>query len=53
MNGVIDLFLAGVILAGLPGALVWAFGLLFGIDLIFGGSALLALALDARKAAIK
>ena len=51
VNGVIDLVLAGVILAGLPGTLVWAFGLIVGIDLMFGGSALVALALDARKTA--
>ena len=51
VNGVIDLVLAGVIISGLPGTLVWALGLLVGIDLVFGGSTLIAMALDARKTA--
>jgi uncharacterized membrane protein HdeD (DUF308 family) len=33
----------------LPGTLVWAFGLLVGIDLMFGGASLIAVALEARK----
>jgi uncharacterized membrane protein HdeD (DUF308 family) len=48
-SGVIDLFLAGVIFAGLPGTAAWAIGLLIGINLVFGGSALIAMALHARK----
>ena len=51
VNGVIDLILAGIIIFGFPGTLVWAFGLLVGIDLMFGGAALIAVALEARKAA--
>ena len=38
MNGVIDLILAEIIISGLPGTLVWALGLLVGIDLLFGGA---------------
>jgi uncharacterized membrane protein HdeD (DUF308 family) len=53
VNGVIDLVLAGVIISGLPGTLVWALGLLVGIDLVFGGSTLIAIALEARKTAFK
>jgi uncharacterized membrane protein HdeD (DUF308 family) len=49
VNGVIDLILAGVIISGFPGTLVWAFGLLLGIDMIFGGASLVAMALEARK----
>lgn len=49
-NGVIDLVLAAIILFGLPGTLVWALGLLVGIDLIFGGAALVAMASHARSA---
>ena len=49
VNGVIDLILAGIIIAGLPGTLVWAFGLLVGIDMMFGGASLIAMALEARK----
>jgi uncharacterized membrane protein HdeD (DUF308 family) len=48
-SGIIDLFLAGVIFAGLPGTAAWAIGLLIGINLVFGGSALIAMALHARK----
>jgi uncharacterized membrane protein HdeD (DUF308 family) len=51
VNGVIDLILAAIIIAGFPGTLVWAFGLLVGIDLLFGGGSLVAMALQARKAA--
>jgi uncharacterized membrane protein HdeD (DUF308 family) len=48
-NGVIDLVLAGIVIAGLPGTLAWALGLLVGIDMIFGGGSLIAMALDARS----
>lgn len=50
VNGIIDLILAGIIISGLPGTLVWALGLLIGIDMVFGGAALIAMALEARKA---
>lgn len=50
-NGILDLILAGIIISGLPGTLVWALGLLVGIDMIFGGGSLIAMALDARKSA--
>ena len=50
-NGVIDLVLAGIVIAGLPGTLTWALGLLVGIDMIFGGASLIAMALTARRAA--
>ena len=49
VNGVVDLFLAGVIIAGLPGSAVWVLGLIVGIDLLFGGISLVGMALDARK----
>lgn len=49
LNGVLDLILAGVIVTGLPGTLVWALGLLVGIDLLFGGASLIAMAMEARK----
>ena len=48
MNGVIDLILAGIIISGFPGTLVWALGLLVGIDLLFGGAALIAMASATR-----
>jgi len=50
-SGLIDLVLAVIILAGLPGTAAWALGLLVGINMIFGGWALFLLALGARKAA--
>ena len=49
VSGIIDLFLAGIIFAGLPGTAAWAIGLLIGINLVFGGSALIAMALHARN----
>jgi uncharacterized membrane protein HdeD (DUF308 family) len=50
-SGVVDLFLAAIIFAGLPGTAAWAIGLLIGVNLVFGGSALIAMALHARKIA--
>jgi uncharacterized membrane protein HdeD (DUF308 family) len=50
INGIIDLVLAAVIISGLPGSLLWALGLLVGIDLVFGGWSLIVMALAARKA---
>ncbi|HJT08719.1 MAG TPA: HdeD family acid-resistance protein [Stellaceae bacterium] len=52
VNGVIDLVLAALVLAGLPGSSAWALGLLVGIDLVFGGSSLIAMALAARQPAV-
>jgi uncharacterized membrane protein HdeD (DUF308 family) len=49
VSGIVDLIVAAIILFGLPGSAAWALGLLVGIDLIFGGSALVAMALHARK----
>jgi uncharacterized membrane protein HdeD (DUF308 family) len=51
VSGIVDLILAGIIFAGLPGTAVWALGLLVGINLAFGGAALIAMALAARNPA--
>jgi len=51
VSGIIDLVLAVMILAGLPITAAWALGLLVGINMIFGGAAMIAMALHARKAA--
>jgi len=51
VSGIIDLVLAAFIFAGLPSTAAWAIGLLVGINMVFGGSALIAMALQARKAA--
>jgi len=48
-SGIIDLAIAAIILLGLPGSAAWALGLLVGINLAFGGAALIAMALHARE----
>ena len=48
-SGIIDLIIAAIILFGLPGSAAWALGLLVGINLTFGGAALIAMALHARE----
>jgi uncharacterized membrane protein HdeD (DUF308 family) len=48
VSGIVDLILAGIIVAGLPGTALWALGLLVGINLIFGGVAMIGMALAAR-----
>jgi uncharacterized membrane protein HdeD (DUF308 family) len=50
-SGLVDLLLAVLILTGLPSSAAWAIGLLVGINMIFGGWALVLLSLAARKAA--
>ncbi|MGA7538842.1 MAG: HdeD family acid-resistance protein [Steroidobacteraceae bacterium] len=47
-SGTLDLALGGILLAGLPGSAVWALGIIIGINMIFGGWALIAMALAAR-----
>ena len=51
VSGLIDLILAAMIFLGLPGTAAWAIGLLVGINMVFGGSALISMALQARSAA--
>jgi uncharacterized membrane protein HdeD (DUF308 family) len=50
-SGVVDLILAVIILAGLPGTAAWALGLLVGINMLFGGTSMIAMALHARASA--
>ena len=52
LSGIVDLALAAIILSGLPGTAAWAIGLLVGINMVFGGIALIAMALHARNAAV-
>lgn len=47
--GIMDLIVAAIIIAGLPGSALWAIGLLVGINLLFGGATLIGVALAARK----
>jgi uncharacterized membrane protein HdeD (DUF308 family) len=48
--GIVDIVIAGLIIAGLPGSALWAIGLLVGINLLFGGMSLIGMALAARNA---
>jgi uncharacterized membrane protein HdeD (DUF308 family) len=43
--------LASIIFLGLPGTASWAIGLLVGINMVFGGSAIISMALLARTTA--
>ena len=45
VSGIVDLFLAAVILAGLPGTVAWALGLIVGINMVFGGASMIGMAL--------
>jgi uncharacterized membrane protein HdeD (DUF308 family) len=47
-SGIVDLVLAAIILFGLPWSAAWAIGLLVGINMMFGGVALIAMAMTAR-----
>jgi uncharacterized membrane protein HdeD (DUF308 family) len=51
VSGVVNLVLAAMILGGFPATAAWALGLLVGINLIVSGSALVAIALQARPPA--
>lgn len=46
--GLMDIIIAAIIIAGLPGSALWALGLLVGINLLFGGATLIGVALAAH-----
>jgi uncharacterized membrane protein HdeD (DUF308 family) len=46
-SGIVDVVLGVILFAGLPGTAVWALGLLIGINMFFGGWALILMALSA------
>jgi uncharacterized membrane protein HdeD (DUF308 family) len=48
-SGAVDLGLAAYILFGLPVVAPWALGLMVGVNLVFGGAAMIALAERAHK----
>src|SRR3954467_1589695 len=50
VSGLMDILIAFLIIAGLPGSAEWAIGLLVGINLMLGGASLVGMALAARKA---
>jgi uncharacterized membrane protein HdeD (DUF308 family) len=47
-SGIVDVFLAALILAGLPGTIGWALGLIVGINMVFGGTSMIGMALAAH-----
>ena len=47
--GLMDILIAFLIIAGLPGSAEWAIGLLVGINLVLGGASLVGMALAARN----
>ena len=49
VSGLMDILIAGIIIAGLPGSALWAVGLLVGINMVFGGATLIGMALAARN----
>jgi uncharacterized membrane protein HdeD (DUF308 family) len=49
MSGIIDLILGVIIFAGLPETAMWAIGLLVGINMLFGGGALIGMGSHARS----
>jgi uncharacterized membrane protein HdeD (DUF308 family) len=48
-SGIVDLSLAAFILIGLPATAAWALGLILAVNLVFGGGALIGMALAARE----
>ena len=47
-SGIVDLSLVVVILIGLPTTSTWAIGLIVAVNLLFGGGAMIGMALAAR-----
>jgi uncharacterized membrane protein HdeD (DUF308 family) len=50
-SGLLDVALGVILFAGLPGTALWALGLLIGLNMLFGGWALILMALYARPSA--
>jgi len=49
-SGAVDLALAALVAVGLPATAPWAIGVLVGINMVFGGSAMITMALYAHTA---
>jgi uncharacterized membrane protein HdeD (DUF308 family) len=49
-SGILDVILGLLLFVGLPGTALWALGLLVGLNMLFGGWALILMALHARPA---
>lgn len=50
-SGIVDVVLAIVLFLGLPGTALWLLGIVLGVNLLFGGFALIMMALHARPKA--
>jgi uncharacterized membrane protein HdeD (DUF308 family) len=48
-SAIFNLILAAIGIAGLPGGVAWALWLLVGINIVFGGLALIAMAMARRS----
>jgi uncharacterized membrane protein HdeD (DUF308 family) len=48
-SGIVDLSLASIILIGLPATVTWAIGAIVGVNLMFGGVAMIQMALAERR----
>lgn len=49
ISGLVDIFIAFLVIAGLPSSAEWAIGVLVGVNLLFGGATLIGLAWAARS----
>jgi uncharacterized membrane protein HdeD (DUF308 family) len=49
VSGIVDLILGAILIGGFPLSSTWGVGLLLGINMIFGGAALISMALHARS----
>ena len=49
ISGLVDIAIAFMVITGLPSSAEWAIGVLVGINLLFGGSTLIGMALAARN----
>jgi uncharacterized membrane protein HdeD (DUF308 family) len=49
ISGLVDIVIAFLVISGLPSSAEWAIGVLVGINLLFGGSTLIGIALAARQ----
>jgi uncharacterized membrane protein HdeD (DUF308 family) len=50
-SGIVDVLLGVLLFAGLPGTALWLLGIVVGVNLLFGGWALIMMALHARPKA--
>jgi uncharacterized membrane protein HdeD (DUF308 family) len=52
ISGLVDIAISFMVITGLPSSAEWAIGVLVGINLLFGGSTLIGMALAARNSNI-